>query len=57
MNNGEELLNELKLDLISVFDSAPQYGSVGMNIVFHDGYPVRVDSSKSVVRKVTKEEK
>lgn len=57
MTKAETTLEKLKPELIRIFSNSPEYGSVGINVVIHNSQPVRLDSTRTVNMKVTKEVK
>lgn len=57
MTSAEATLVNLRPELLKIFSNNPEYGSVGINITLHNNNIVRVDSSRTVIKKVAKEEK
>lgn len=57
MNNAERTLENLKPELLKIFSVSPEFGSIGINVTIHNNKPVRIDSTRTVTMKVTKEVK
>jgi hypothetical protein len=50
-DRASELLESIKPELLRLLGGSPAFGSVGIDLVFHDGEPVRVISKIEVGRK------
>jgi hypothetical protein len=49
-----ELFETAKPYLLELLENAPQFGTAGLNLIFHEGSITRVDFSASVQRKAPK---
>jgi hypothetical protein len=45
------LLKSVELELLRLLENAPEFGSCGINIVFHDSEIVRISVKAEVTRK------
>lgn len=51
-SNADEMMNELKPDFINLLESAPDFGSCTLEVIYHEGKIVRVITKKEVSKKV-----
>jgi hypothetical protein len=49
---GVSILNEVKSELLGLLKDAPQYGSCGIDIHFHQGKIIRVSTRSEFTRKL-----
>lgn len=57
VTSAERTLENLKPELLKIFSVSPEFGSIGINVTIHNNTPVRIDSTRTVTMKVTKEVK
>lgn len=57
MTSAEKTLENLRPELLKILSVSPEYGSIGINVTIHNNKPVRIDSTRTVTMKVTKEVK
>lgn len=54
MTREESLLEQLQPELLGMLRNAPDYGSIGLNIILHEHKISRIDSSRTITMKVSK---
>lgn len=52
IKKGQRLLSELESEIIAAFDTAPEYGSAGIEVFFREGAVIRIDVHSSQSRKL-----
>ncbi|MDC7220811.1 MAG: hypothetical protein PQJ59_12825 [Spirochaetales bacterium] len=52
MNEATALIEKIKTELITAFSPIPEFGTLGITVTLCQGEPVRVESSRSITRKL-----
>ena len=51
-NDGAAILDSLRPELLKAFRDIPPFGSVGFEVFFQEGEPVRIEYSASLSRRL-----